>query len=298
MNEQIAFLGLGVMGGYMAANLARGGYSVNAWNRTPNRPGVEVAASAGATVVSSIREAVETGDIIFSCLGDVPDVEEVILGSGGVAEFAKPGALVIDTSTIGPDAARKIGTELKQHNLRFLDAPISGGDIGAKNGTLTIMVGGEPTDFEESKPVLEVLGKTIRLCGPVGSGQAVKLCNQVLGALHMVGLCEAMQLAQQQGIDPKLVVEVCSTGAAGSWALSNLGPKIVESDFRPGFMIKHILKDLRLVQESLSASGQELPGVAISDRLFKIVKELDGGTGGEQGTQAMIRAYCDPSPPL
>lgn len=281
------------MGGYMAANLARGGYSVKAWNRTPNRPGVEVAASAGATVVSSIREAVETADIIFSCVGDVPDVEEVILGTEGVAELAKPRALVIDTSTIGPDAARNIASELKKHNLRFLDAPISGGDIGAKNGTLTIMVGGEPTDFEESKPVLEVLGKTIRLCGSIGSGQAVKLCNQVLAALHMVGLCEAMQLAQQQGIDPNLIVEVCSTGAAGSWALSNLGPKIIESDFRPGFMIKHILKDLRLVQESLQVSGEELPGVEMSDRLFKIVQELDNGMGGEQGTQAMIRAYRD-----
>lgn len=298
MNQQIAFLGLGVMGGYMAANLARGGYSVKAWNRTPNRPGIEVATSAGATVVSSIRQAVEAADVIFSCVGDVPDVEAVILGTGGVAEFAKPGALVIDTSTIGPDAARKIGAELKQRNLRFLDAPISGGDIGAKNGTLTIMVGGEPSDFEESKPVLDVLGKTIRLCGPVGSGQAVKLCNQVLAALHMVGLCEAMQLAEQQGIDPKLVVDVCSTGAAGSWALSNLGPKIIESDFRPGFMIKHILKDLRLVQESLSSSGETLPGVEISDRLFKLVQEMDSGTGGEQGTQAMIRAYRKQTPPL
>jgi 3-hydroxyisobutyrate dehydrogenase len=291
MNQQIAFLGLGVMGGYMAANLARSGYSVKAWNRTPNRPGVEVAASAGARMVSSIREAVEAADIVFSCVGDVPDVEEVILGSGGVAEFAKPGALVIDTSTIGPDAARKIAAELDKHNLRFLDAPISGGDIGAKNGTLTIMIGGEPSDFEQSKPLLEVLGKSIRLCGPVGSGQAVKLCNQVLGAVHMVALCEAMQLAEQQEIDPNLIVEVCSTGAAGSWALSNLGPKIVESDFRPGFMIKHIIKDLRLVQESLKSSSQALPGVEMADRLFKLVKELDGGTGGEQGTQAMIRAY-------
>jgi 3-hydroxyisobutyrate dehydrogenase len=160
------------------------------------------------------------------------------------------------------------------------------------------MVGGEPSDFEQSKPVLEVLGKTIRLCGPVGSGQAVKLCNQVLAALHMVGLCEAMQLAEQQGIDPKLVVDVCSTGAAGSWALSNLGPKIIESDFRPGFMIKHILKDLRLVQESLSSSGETLPGVEISDRLFQLVQEMDSGAGGEQGTQAMIRTYRERTPPL
>ncbi|NEP15125.1 MAG: NAD(P)-dependent oxidoreductase [Symploca sp. SIO2C1] len=291
MKQQIAFVGLGVMGGPMAANLARSGYSVKAWNRTPNRPGVEIAANAGVTVVSSIREAVETADVVFSCVSDVPDVEEVILGAGGVVESARPGTLVIDTSTIGPNAARKIGAELKQRQLRFLDAPISGGDIGAKNGTLTIMVGGEPTDFEESKPLLEVLGKTIRLCGVVGSGQAVKLCNQVLCSVHMVALCEAMQLAEQQGIDPNLIIEVCSTGAAGSWALSNLGPKIAESDFQPGFMIKHMLKDLRLVQETLKQSAQQLPGVDMAEKLFKIVKELDNGTAGEQGTQAMIRAY-------
>ncbi|NEP60374.1 MAG: NAD(P)-dependent oxidoreductase [Symploca sp. SIO2G7] len=291
MKQQIAFLGLGVMGGPMAANLARNGYSVTAWNRTPHRPGIEVAANAGTRIVSSIQEAVDTADVVFLCVGDVPDVEEVILGVGGVAESARPGTLVIDTSTIGPNAAQNIGAQLKQRQLRFLDAPISGGDIGAKNGTLTIMVGGDPTDFEESKPLLEVLGKTIRLCGAVGSGQAVKLCNQVLCSVHMVALCEAMQLAQQQGIDPNLIVEVCSTGAAGSWALSNLGPKIAESDFQPGFMIKHMLKDLRLVQEALKQSKHQLPGVDMAEELFKLVKELDDGTGGEQGTQAMIRAY-------
>ncbi len=292
MNKQIAFLGLGLMGAPMTANLARSGYPVKGWNRTPNRPGVQVAASTGATIVSSIREAVETADIVVSCVGDVPDVEEVILGAGGVAESARPGTLVIDTSTIGPDAARNIGEELKKRNMRFLDAPLSGGDIGAQKGTLTIMVGGDITDFEESKPLLEVIGKTIRLCGAVGSGQAVKLCNQVLASLHMVALCEAMALAKQQEIDPNLIIEVCGTGAAGSWALSNLGPKIVAADFQPGFAIKHILKDLRLVQDTLK-SGEELPGVELADNLFKMVKDLDGGMGGELGTQAMIRAYLE-----
>ena len=291
MNQQIAFLGLGVMGGPMTANLARKGYAVKAWNRTPNRPGIEIAANAGATIVSSIREAVETADVIFSCLGDVPDVEEVSLGSEGIIQYAKAGALVVDMSTIGTEAARRIGTALKQHNIRFLDAPISGGDIGAVQGTLTIMVGGEPSDFEECKPLLEAMGKTIRLCGPVGSGQAVKMCNQVLCSLYMVGLCEGMQLAKHQGIDPNLMIEVCSTGAAGSWALENLGPKIANSDFNPGFMIKHILKDLRLVKETLQLSGENLPGVELAARLFKIVKELDNGQGSEQRTQAMIRAY-------
>ena len=291
MNQQIAFLGLGVMGGPMTANLSRKGYSVKAWNRTPNRPGVEIAAKAGATVVQSLQEAVESADVIFSCVGDVPDVEEVIFGVEGVVQFAKPGALVVDMSTIGSNAARNIDTQLKKHNFRFLDAPISGGDIGAQKGTLTIMVGGEPSDFEECKPLFEAMGKTIRLCGPIGSGQAVKLCNQALCAVHMIALCEAIKMAEQQEIDPNLIIEVCSTGAAGSWALSNLGPKIAQSDFAPGFMIEHILKDLRLVQETIQASGQNFPGVELADRLFKIVKEIDGGKGGEQGTQAMIRAY-------
>ncbi|HBE16609.1 MAG TPA: oxidoreductase [Cyanobacteria bacterium UBA11149] len=280
------------MGAPMTANLARSGYSVTAWNRTPNRPGVRAAKEAGATIVASIREAVARADIVFSCVGDVPDVEEVIFGLDGVAASARPGTLIIDTSTIGAIAARKIGAELKKQNLRFLDAPVSGGDIGAKNGTLTIMVGGEVADFEESKPLLEVMGKTIRLCGGVGSGQAVKLCNQVLASLHMVALCEAMELAKQQEIDRNLIIEVCGTGAAGSWALSHLGPKIVAGDFQPGFAIKHILKDLRLVQDTLE-SGEELPGVKLAENLFKMVKELDGGTGGELGTQAMIRAYFE-----
>jgi 3-hydroxyisobutyrate dehydrogenase len=285
MNKKITFLGLGVMGTPMTANLAQQ-VPVKAWNRTPDRPGIKTAANAGATIVPSIQEAVESADIIFTCLGDVPDVEEVILGQEGVAKYAKSKALIVDMTTIGADAARKIGAELKRRNLRFLDAPVSGGDIGAINGTLTIMVGGNPKDFEECKPLFEVMGKTISLCGPIGSGQAVKLCNQVLCAIHMVALCEAIKMAEEQDIDPNLIIEVCSTGAAGSWVLSNLGPKIIESDFEPGFMVKHILKDLRLVQET---SNGDLVGVKLADSLFKTVQKLE--RGATQGTQAMIRAY-------
>jgi len=290
--KQIAFLGLGLMGAPMTANLAKSGYPVKAWNRTKDRPGVEIAKNAGATIVNSIQEAVETADIIFTCVGDVPDVQEVVLGTDGIAKYAKTNALIIDTSTIGSQAAIKIATELKQFKLRFLDAPISGGDIGAQKGTLTIMVGGDRADFDECFPFFEIMGKNITLCGPVGSGQAVKLCNQVLCGVNMVALCEAISLAKMQGIDPNLIVEVCGTGAAGSWALSNLGPKIINSDLAPGFAIKHILKDLRLVRETVR-EGNSLPGFDLSDRLFKLVSELDNGTGDEQGTQAMIRAYLE-----
>lgn len=283
-----AFLGLGVMGSYMAANLAQQGYPVKAWNRTPNRPGVQIAADGGAEIVSSIQGAVDSAQVVFTCVGDVPDVEAVILGEGGVAQFAQPGTIVVDFSTIGPKAARHIATELQGRQLQFLDAPISGGDIGAKNGTLTIMVGGDRAAFETCQPLFNTMGKTIRYCGGSGSGQAVKLCNQVLAALNMVGICEAMLLAQQQEVDPSLIVEVCSTGAAGSWALSNLGEKVATADFDPGFMIKHMVKDLRLVQDSLPSDSQ-FPGVELADRLFKIVQQLE--QGATQGTQAMIRAY-------
>jgi 3-hydroxyisobutyrate dehydrogenase len=155
------------------------------------------------------------------------------------------------------------------------------------------MVGGLESDFNEALPYFQAMGKNITLCGGVGSGQAVKMCNQVLAAVHMVGLCEAIALAQQQGIDPNLMIQVCSTGAAGSWALANLGPKITESDFAPGFMIKHILKDLRIVKE---IDQQNLSGIELADKLFKIAAELENGKGAENGTQGMFKAYQINSP--
>lgn len=275
------------MGGPMSANLARAGYTIKGWNRTPDRPGIKTALESGVEIVTSIQEAVATADVIFSCVGDVPDVEQVLCGPESVAEFARPGSLVVDMSTIGPKAARAIAQTLSNKQLRFLDAPVSGGDVGAQNGTLTIMVGATEADFQDCLPFFEVMGKSIHLCGPVGSGQAVKLCNQVLCSANLIGLCEAIKLAQKQKIDPNLIVEVCSGGAAGSWALSNLGPKINQSDFAPGFAIKHILKDLRLVLELLEA--QEFPGTELANQHFKAVQALENG--GEWGTQAMMKVY-------
>ncbi len=285
--QQIGFIGLGVMGSPMSQNLAKAGFAVKGWNRTQeNRPLVTQAQNNGVDVVSTIEEAVNDANIICICVSDVPDVNEVIFGDRGIASYAPPEAIIIDFSTIGTQAAKEISTKLEPHNLRFMDAPISGGDIGAQNGTLTIMVGGDKTDYDRTLPLLQAMGKNITYCGAVGSGQAVKLCNQVLCSLHMVALCEAMELAKTLDLDPNLVIDVCSTGAAGSWALSNLGSKVATSDFEPGFMIKHILKDLRLVRESLK--NRDLPGVTLANQKFETVRELDGS---EQGTQAMIRAY-------
>lgn len=293
MNQKVAFLGLGLMGGSMAVNLASKGYRVTGWNRTSDRPEVKTAAIAGVNIVSTIEKAVAEAEIVFTCVGDVPDVKEVLLGNTGVINYARPETLVVDMSTIGSQAVKEISEELKQHQLRFMDAPVSGGDIGAKEGTLTIMVGGDSQDFAQCKPLLEAMGTNITLCGAVGSGQAVKMCNQILCALNMVGLCEAMQMAKHQGIDPNLIVEVCGTGAAGSWALSNLGSKIINGNYEPGFALKHIIKDLRLVREINRGSDNSIPGTELSDRLFQQVAAMDDKTAAQQGTQAMIRAYLE-----
>ena len=286
-----AFLGMGIMGASMAANLGRSALKTNIWNRTNPSPGIQIAKRAGCNVVKSIEEAVNSVDFIFTCVSDAPDVEKVLFSSGGVVENAKKGALIIDFSTIGSKAAKSFGHRLKQIGLRFLDAPVSGGDSGAKNGSLTIMVGGADQDFSDSLPILKVLGENIHHCGPVGSGQAVKLVNQILGGIHMVALSEAMRLAEIQEIDPNLIVEICSTGAAGSWALSNLGPKMIQSDYSAGFKVKDMLKDLRLVHEEL-LDREILPGVNLAQKLFELViTTFPQDQGGLMGTQSMVLAY-------
>ena len=287
--KKIGFIGLGVMGSPMSQNAVKAGFTVKGWNRTQeNRPLVIQAKENGVDVVSTIQKAVTDAEVICICVSDVPDVNEVIFSDRGIAENAEQGATIIDFSTIGTQAVKEISAKLEPHNLKFMDAPISGGDIGAQNGTLTIMVGGDKEDYHRCLPIFQAMGKNITYCGAVGSGQAVKLCNQVLASLHMVALCEAMELAKTLNLDPNLIIDVCSTGAAGSWALSNLGSKVATSDFKPGFMIKHILKDLRLVRESLK--DKDLPGVTLANQMFETVRELGGA---EQGTQAMIRAYLE-----
>src|ERR1700733_1186735 len=189
---QIAYLGMGIMGSAMASNLAKSGHNVKVWNRTSGKEGLTKAEAAGCTKCDTIAAAVKDCQIVFTCVSDVKDVEQVLLGSGGVGESAAPGTLVIDTATIGPAAAQKINKALADRNIRFLDAPVTGGDIGAANGTLTIMVGGNEADFQYALPVLSAIGKTIRYCGPPGSGQALKLCNQILCAVNLVAVSEAL----------------------------------------------------------------------------------------------------------
>ena len=197
MTQKIAFLGLGLMGGAMAANLVKRGYSVIGWNRTQSRPTIIPFTNAGGTLAQTLQEAVSDADVIFSCLGDVPDVTEVLIGEYGAMNFAKANTLFIDTSTIGSDAAKVIANALMHDSLRFLDAPVSGGDVGARNGTLTFMVGGNPEDLQECRPLFEAMGSNIKYCGAIGSGQAVKLCNQTLVSVYMLAICETMLMAKK-----------------------------------------------------------------------------------------------------
>ena len=289
MTQKIAFLGLGVMGSAMAANLVKRGYPVIGWNRTKDRPTIAIFTDAGGILADSLEAAVHDADLVFSCLGDVPDVIEVLIGENGAGSFSKPNTLFIDSSTIGSVAAKLIGEALVAKGFRFMDAPVSGGDVGARNGTLTFMVGGAAEDLQACLPLLEAMGRHIKHCGAIGSGQAVKLCNQTLVSVYMLALCETMQIAEKMGVDPQLVVDVCGSGAAGSWALTNLGMKVATGDYQAGFAIKHMLKDLRLVQEI--SQNLDIPAIALAIQNFQKVSQLDDGQGAEQGTQAMIRAY-------
>lgn len=290
--EALAFLGMGIMGAAMASHLASAGHSLRVWNRSAGKTGALEA--LGATACADLGEAVSSSSLIFTCLGDEKDVESVLLGANGVLEHLPAGSVVVDFSTIGPETARRLAERFQAAGSCFLDAPVTGGDVGARNGTLTIMVGGDAIAFERVRPYLSLMGKTLVHCGASGSGQALKLCNQVLCSVNLVALSEAMTLARRLGLDESLVVEALGNGAGGSWALSNLGPRILKRDFAPGFSIRHMLKDLRLVGESLNEGGfGVLGGTQWSVQRFNQVVEEGGAAALDLGTQAMYLAYED-----
>ena len=289
MPSKLAFLGMGTMGSPMSINIHRQHPDqVYVWNRTQTRPGLDNARTAGCHVCPSIKDAVVDADVVITCLGDVHDVQQVLLGPSGVSCHAPAGAVLIDTSTIGPLAAREIGSELASKGLRFLDAPVTGGDIGAVSGTLTMMVGGDPQVLSEVMPVLRSMASRVHHCGPLGSGQALKLINQALCAIHMVALSEAITLSHHLGVSPSQVIEVCSQGAAGSWALTNLGPKITQNDLQGGFALKHMLKDIRLTEEADERATITLPGLQVAKAKFQEAARL---TSDQFATQAMITTY-------
>ena len=285
MKESIGFIGLGIMGGAMAANVLHAGYDLTVWNRTPGR--ITPLAEAGAAVAADPADLAARSDVIITCVSDTPDVEAVILGPGGVIEGARPGALVIDCSTISPEATRTIAARLKQKGVHLLDAPVSGGSEGAARGTLSIMLGGDADQVARALPVLQTMGQTITHVGGQGAGQMAKLVNQVLVVVTMQGVAEALLLAEAGGLDLERTLAAVGGGAAGSWMLNNRGPQVIRRDWRPGFTVDLQQKDLRLVLEAADELGIPLPSTALVFQFYRTLQQR--GLGGE-GNHALVKA--------
>ncbi|MCA9973080.1 MAG: NAD(P)-dependent oxidoreductase [Anaerolineales bacterium] len=285
MLENIGFIGLGIMGRGMAANLLKAGFGVRVWNRTASR--MEALLAAGAAAGSSPADVAAQCDVILVCVSDTADVQAVILGADGVIHGVRPGALVVDHSTISPVATKEMAARLAEKGAHMLDAPISGGSEGAANGTLSIMVGGDADQFARALPVFEAMGKTITHVGPTGAGQMVKLVNQILVVVTMQAVGEALLFAQAGGVDLEKALTAVSGGAAGSWMLSNRGPQVVQRDWRPGFTIDLQQKDLRLVLEAADQFGAPLPATALVFQLYRTLQQQ--GLGAE-GNHALVKA--------
>ncbi len=280
--DRIGFVGLGIMGKQMAANLMKRGFEMIVFNRS--KKAVEELASVGAKAAASPKEVARNSDVVIDMVTDAPDVEEVLFGKSGVSEIARNGLVVVDMSTNSPANARSFASRLAKLGVLFLDAPVSGGDKGAREATLTIMVGGKKDVFERCKPIFESMGKEIVYMGESGSGQATKLCNQVAVSINTLATCEALLLGASENLDPNDLLKVLTSGAAGSWNLANLGPKIVKGDFEPGFKAAHLSKDLRYVMQLSEADHLMLPGSSVVYQLFNsVLAENDG----EKGTQVL-----------
>ena len=285
-NEKIGFIGTGVMGGSMAIRLLQHGYSVSIFNRSRNKAArVE---AAGAHWVSSVAELSSQCDILITMVGLPTDVEKIYYGPSGIFDNARKGSYLVDMTTSTPSLAATIAKTAKERGLHALDAPVSGGDVGAREGKLAIMVGGEEDDFAVVQPMLKCLGQNIVLQGGPGSGQHTKMCNQIVIASTMMGVAESVAYAQKAGLDPQRVLASISTGAAGSWSLSNLAPRMIAGDFAPGFYIKHMLKDLDIAVNEAVGMGVPTPGLVLSKHLYERLQEL-----GEQdsGTQALVKLF-------
>ena len=283
MSTRIAFIGLGIMGEPMAGHLLAAGHTLVLFTRTKKR--AESLLKRGATWASSPAEAATAADIVFICVTDTPDVEAIVLGDHGLIHAARAGLVIVDHSTISPSATRRFAEALAIKGTHFLDAPVSGGDIGARNATLSIMVGGDEAAYQHALPLLGLMGKTITHCGPSGNGQLTKLVNQVLVSVTNLAVCEALTFALNNGLDPQKTIQAVGGGAAGSWQLANLGPKMIAGDFAPGFMIDLQQKDLRLVMETAGESRTPLPAVSLVHQLFAAA-QADGR--GKEGTQALF----------
>jgi len=277
---------LGIMGLPMAKNLMKAGFEVVVHNRS--RKAVDELVALGAKAAKSPKEVAERSDVVITMLPDTPDVEKVLLGEGGIIEGTHKDLIYVDMSTISPKSSVQMARLLGEKGVAMLDAPVSGGQKGAVDGTLSIMVGGEADTFEKCMPVFRAMGKTITLVGPNGAGETVKLCNQVICAMNIISMCEGMRLCKKAGVDVGKMVEVVSGGLGASNILTNLAPKILKGDMAPGFKLKLQQKDIRLAMQMAEELKLPLPASGLAHQIFRIA-EAQGL--GENGTQALIKAY-------
>ncbi|WP_019153000.1 NAD(P)-dependent oxidoreductase [Robertmurraya massiliosenegalensis] len=285
-NAVIGFIGIGVMGKSMATNLLKAGYPVIVYTRTKEK--AKSLLEEGAEWADTSKEVAQKANVIITIVGYPTDVREVYLGENGVIPNGNKDTYLVDMTTSTPSLAAEIYEEAKKKGMHALDAPVSGGDIGARDGKLSIMVGGDEEDFEKVLPIFNILGTNIVYQGKAGSGQHTKMCNQIVIASGMIGVSEAMAYAVKSGLDPETVLKSISSGAAGSWSLSNLAPKMIEGNFEPGFYIKHIIKDMSIALEEAENMGMEAPGLALALSMYKELAER-----GEEnsGTQALYKYW-------
>ncbi len=284
---RIGWVGTGVMGSPMCGHLIDAGYPATVYNRTIQK--TEPLAAKGAKVAGSPREVAEASDVVFTIVGHPSDVREVVLGDKGTLAGADKGAVLVDMTTSEPALAVEIFEKAKAKGVDSIDAPVSGGDVGAKEARLSIMIGGEADAVDAVRPLFEAMGKTIVHQGKAGSGQHAKMVNQVLIASNMIGVCEALLYAHKAGLDPETVLKSVSGGAAGSWSLSNLGPRMIAGNFEPGFFVEHFLKDMGIALSEARRMNLALPGLALAEQLYQAVAAQGLA---RKGTQALLLALA------
>ncbi len=282
---RVGWIGTGVMGAAMAGHIQDAGYELTVYNRT--RAKAERLLARGATWSRTPREMADRCDVIFTMVGFPADVRQVVLGEDGVVHAVRAGSVLVDMTTSQPALARELDDALKARGAAAVDAPVSGGDVGARQAALSIMVGGDREVVDGLMPLFKCMGKLIVHHGPAGAGQHAKMCNQILIASSMISVCECLLYGYKAGLDLRKVIESVGSGAAGSWAINNLGPRILRRDFDPGFFVEHFLKDMGIALEEAERMGIVLPGLALANQLYLSVKALGHG---RSGTQALMVA--------
>ncbi|WP_320044564.1 NAD(P)-dependent oxidoreductase [uncultured Desulfobacter sp.] len=285
-DKNIGFIGLGVMGQSMAGHILAAGYNVRVYNRTKQK--ADALVEKGAVWCDSVADLAAASDVIITIVGYPADVEEVFMGPSGILENAPSGALAIDMTTSDPALAQNLWQHGQQINIGVLDAPVSGGDLGSRNASLSIMVGGEPEDFERALPIFKIMGANIVHQGKAGCGQHTKMANQIAIAAGMIAVCESISYAKHAGLDPETVLESIGKGAAASWSLNNLGPKMIQGDDAPGFFIRHFVKDMGIALSAAKNMGMKTPGLDMAYTLYKQIEEQGDGL---KGTQALFQLF-------